>query len=332
MKHQFAGMLKEGAGVDCVFALQSKEVRSARTGDAYLALELADRSGRIQGVMFRPGSEAMSVPTGSAVRVRGTVTSWRGVRRVSVESLRPTEDYHREDLLPSGRRDRRELMKELRGMIATVQAPPLRAALRTVFGDKEFLRRFLACPGSQGYHHARIGGLAEHTLAVTALCGRLAETYEHADADLLVTAALLHDVGKVEELALGPSVAYTDAGILLGHVVLGERLLRESIARAGAPVPTAVLLQLSHIIFSHHGELEWGAPKRPATLEALILHHADSLDAKVSGFIDAAQGASLAEERWTDSCNLFRRPLWAPRPVEDDRPAPSPQQSFAACG
>jgi 3'-5' exoribonuclease len=135
----------------------------------------------------------------------------------------------------------------------------------------------------------------------------------------LVTAALLHDIGKVDELEFGTSIEYTHEGRLLGHVVLGVRRVQEAIRRKGVRVSDDVRVRLEHAILSHHGELEWGSPKRPATIEALLLHHADNLDAKADGFRSVTAGAAMAEEVWTDSSNLFRRPLYAPRAAEDDR-------------
>lgn len=331
MKDQFVSLLIEGTAVDSVFAMRSKELRSARTGEAYLTLELADRTGRMPAVMFRPPASAVAIPVGTVVGVRGTVTSWRGTRRVAVDSIRPTDGFDRTDLLPEGRRDRKELVRKLRSLVKGVRGPALASVLEAVFGDGDFMGRFLACPASQGYHHAHLGGLLEHTVAVAGMCENIVGTYHGADPDLLVCGALLHDIGKVDELAFDTSVEFTDEGRLLGHVVLGERRVRDAVARSGAGMSGQVLTQLSHIVLSHHGELEWGAPKRPATIEALILHHVDNLDAKIAGFAEAARGASLAEERWTDSHNLFRRPLWAPRAIEDDRGWP-PIEDIAHLG
>jgi 3'-5' exoribonuclease len=162
-------------------------------------------------------------------------------------------------------------------------------------------------------------------VAVAELCNTLSALYEEADRDLLITAALLHDIGKVDELEWDTAISYTDEGRLLGHVVLGERRVTAACGRLGESVPAELGLALSHVILSHHGELEWGAPKRPASLEALLLHHADNLDAKASGFVEAVGGAGAIEERWSDVTNLFRRPLYVPRPVGSDSP-PTPRE------
>ncbi len=328
MKSQYVRELSEGTRVDSQFALGSKEMRSTRAGEAYLALELRDRTGRIPAVYFRPTSEATVTPSGGVVRVRGVVSSFRGSKRVSVEHLAPVAEYDPTDLIESSRRDRDELVAEFKTLAATVRDRELRRVLKAVFGDRGFFERFVTCPGARAHHHAYLGGLIEHTLAVAGLCRTLGSTYEGLDRDLLVTAALLHDIGKVDELTYDTAVGYTDEGRLLGHVVLSERRLREAASALVPGVSPGVLTRLSHAVLSHHGELEWGAPKRPSTIEALLLHHADNLDAKADGFLTLTGGAARAEESWTDAANLFRRPLYAPAPVADERPVPEAAEAL----
>ncbi|MDF1541789.1 MAG: HD domain-containing protein [Anaerosomatales bacterium] len=327
MKNQYIRELAEGARVDALFALGVKEMRSTRAGEAFLALELADRSGRIPAVYFRPTSEAAGVPSGGVVRVRGVVSSYRGSKRISVEYLAPAAEYDPADLMESSRREKDEVVAEFKAVASTVRHRGLRRLLKAVFGDKGFFDRFVSCPGARTHHHAYLGGLMEHTLAVAALCRMLGQTYDGVDTDLLVTAALLHDIGKVDELTYDTAVGYTDEGRLLGHVVLSERRLREVAASLTPAPPRELLTRLSHAVLSHHGELEWGSPKRPSTIEALLLHHADNLDAKADGFISLTGNASRAEERWTDSSNLFRRPLYAPAPAADDRPVADSEEA-----
>lgn len=319
MKTQYVNELAEGTRVDAQFALQMKEMRATRSGDAYLALDLADKTGRLAAVFFRPDTEATAIPVGSVVRVRGTVTSFRGSKRISIDSLKPARQWEAEDLIASGPRPREELVDELRALVASVQSPDLKVVVRSVFADREFFERFVRCPGAQSYHHAYVGGLLEHTVSVAGLCKSVAAQYPDVDVDLLVAAALLHDVGKCDELSFETSIEYTDAGRLMGHVVLGARRVHDAVARVRSPRSSERLMRLEHAILSHHGELEWGSPKRPSTLEALLLHHVDNLDAKAAGFTALLGGAVRAEESWTDSANLFRRPLYAPRAAEDER-------------
>lgn len=318
MKPRFVSELAAGASVDGDFVLRSKQMRSSRTGDAYLAVELADRSGAIPGVLFRPSGEAASVPSGAVVRVSGRVTVFRGVKRISIDLMRPAARWDPSDLMATSPRAVDEMVGEFTRLVRSVSHKGLRATLRVVFGDSDVYDRFVRCPGAQSHHHAYIGGLLEHTVSVASLCSSLAERYEGVSRDLLVASALLHDIGKVDELSIDSGIGYTDEGRLIGHVVLGAR--RVDLAATSVGLDRDVAARLQHAMLSHHGELEWGSPRRPSTIEALLLHHADNLDAKAAGLSSLLSGASRAEESWTDASNLFRRPLYAPRPMEDDRP------------
>lgn len=321
MKAQYVRELAAGQRVDSVFVVCSKEMRSTRAGEAYLSLELGDRTGRIPAVWFRPSvGAAGQMPAGVVARASGTVTTYRGTKRISLDGLAPARDYDAGDMLASGHREIVEMVTQFRALASGVKDPALRALLRIVFGDKEFFERFSQCPGAQSHHHAYLGGLIEHSINVATVCTCLAPLYPEVDGDLLVTAALMHDIGKVDELRWGTSIEYTDEGRLVGHVVLGERRLHRCASRARPSLAGARLLRLSHTLLSHHGELEWGSPKRPSTIEALLLHHADNLDAKAGGFVSLVSGSAAAQEPWTDSQNHFRRPLWVPVPADDDRP------------
>lgn len=320
MKTQYVRELAQGQRISSTFALASREMRCTRAGEAYLALDLADRTGRISGIFFRPPATALALQPDSVVHVEGTVTAYRGTPRISVTHLAPSEAYDAQDFLPPSDRDEDELIAGLRRLAASVENRDLKRIVKAVFSDVHFLERFRLCPAAQSYHHAHVAGLLEHTVAVSHLCDVLAGIYPAVDRDMLVTAALLHDIGKVDEMACNTSIEYTDAGRLIGHVVLGERRMRDAARSIRPGVRDSVLDRLSHAILSHHGELEWGAPKRPSTLEALLLHHADNVDAKADGFIALTTGASSLDQRWTDAQNLFRRPLYAPVSAADERP------------
>jgi 3'-5' exoribonuclease len=312
MKEQYVRDLGEGMRVDSLFALASRDIRSARTGDAYLSLELSDCSGSIPGVMFRPGSADETIPTGSIVRARGIVTTYRGVRRVSIDALRPAEGFDARDLLPRGLRDREEMLGELRVAVKRVRDGRLRSVLRAVFGAPGFIDRFASAPAGNGPHHAYVGGLLEHTLAVAKLCESLAGSYPRVDHDLLLASALLHDVGRTEELSFESSFEYTDAGRLVGHVVLGEQIVSRAIDGLPRPLDRGVALRLVHSILAHHGEREWGALCMPCSLEALLLHHADNLDAQAAAFLDAVSGAAVLEQRWSARGGSFGHSLLVP--------------------
>lgn len=328
MKLQYVTGLAEGVRVESTFVLRSKEMRSTRSGDAYLALELADRTGVMPAVWFRPDAAGVSVPAGAVVRVTGRVTTFRSVKRISIEALTPASRYEPEDMLAAGPGDRESVIEQFRALAGTVKGAELRKVLRAVFGNEALFSRFVACPASELRHHAYLGGLIAHSLAVGRICDSLAGLYEQVDRDLLVTAALMHDIGKIDELSWETGISLTDEGRLIGHVVLGERIVHAAVSRLRSPVHPALMARLSHAMLSHHGELEWGSPKRPATLEALLLHHADNMDAKATGFTELIAGASALDERWTDAQNLFRRPLYAPSLAENERPGRIEEGAF----
>jgi len=314
---RYVSELVEGGRVDDVYFLRSREMRSSKTGDAYLVLELSDRTGCIPAVLFRPSLDASAVPARSAVRARGRVTKFRGTKRISLEQLQAADAWDSGELIGDSVRSADELKDQLRGLAASIENTRLKRLVRLVFGDSALFARFSACPASQSYHHAYIGGLLEHTVAVASMCSDLAGRYDGVDRDLLVTAALLHDIGKVDEISFETGIGYTDEGRLVGHVVSGVHRIRGISVKA--KLEHDELLRLEHAVLSHHGELEWGSPKRPSTFEALLLHHVDNLDAKAAGFSALLKGASLIEESWTDAANLFRRPLYAPKSLEDQR-------------
>lgn len=317
MTPRYVVELSEGSRVDASFALRSKELRAARNGDAFLTLQLSDRTGSLPGVYFRPSTSAVAVPVGTIVRVTGTVTVFKGVKRLSVDGMLPAEAWDPTDFLPAGLRPIEELAGEFRALCSSLTDKSLKRLVKSVFSEDGFFDRFQQCPGAQSYHHAYAGGLIEHTLAVARICDEASGRYEGLARDVVVTAAVLHDIGKVDELQCDSGISYTDSGRLLGHVVLGV----QRISRHAERVKTdpRLRMRVEHAVLSHHGELEWGSPKRPSTIEALVLHHADNLDAKVQGFSALLTGAVRADEQWTDASNLFRRPLYAPRALEDDR-------------
>jgi len=315
---QYVRELAAGQRVATVLSIIAKELRTARDGTPYLRYILADRTGRIPAVLFEPDSDALAIPAGAVVAACGVVTTYRGKKRMRLDSVSPGE-ADAGDLIATSPTDIAEARSSLRRLVESITTAELRRVLRAVFGDKEFLARFLASPGASEHHHAYVGGLAEHTVSVARVCEALTDLYPQVDRDLLITAALLHDIGKVDELEFDNTIGQTMEGRLVGHVVLGERRLRMSLDRKDVRVSTRTLALLSHAVLSHHGELEWGAPKRPSTLEALLLHHADNLDAKTAGFIGLTAHAASASEEWTDAHNLFRRPLHAPMAAEDER-------------
>lgn len=320
MKTQFIRDLKEGGTVETEFVVCRKEVRIARSGCAYLVLELGDRSGYVGARLFADAREtAERLSEGDYVAVRGTVERYRGRRELIVRSLVTLEPdaVDAADFLRTSPRSTDELLGFLEFLVREVANPHLRRLLEAFVADELFMEKFRTAPAAKSYHHAYLGGLLEHTVSVATLCEHAAQQYPEVDKDLLVTAALLHDIGKIDELEYRSKIGYSDEGKFIGHLIMGERMITERV-EAIPRFPRELALRLRHAVLSHHGELEWGSPKRPSTLEALILHHVDNLDAKVAGFGEIVRRYGGPDVKWTDLQNLFRRPLYVPRALADE--------------
>lgn len=304
--------LKCGTSVDGVFFLREVVARKTKFGRSHLSLRLSDRTGIIDARVWDASGELVKrLFPDTFVRVSGRIDHYRGsphIRVRVVEEVDATALDLRE-FVHSSYRNTSELAGCLEYFLTEVYDKDFSRLLHSFFGEADFLGRFLAAPGDVSSHHAYMGGLAEHTVSVATLCQHTCVQYPRLNADLLVTAALLHDVGKVEELTYCGRIGYSREGNLVGHVLLGERMLEEKIKTLNG-FPHEKRLLLMHVIISHHGELEWGAPKRPQSAEALALHHIDNLDAKVKGFLEVVEGRGRV--RWPQLQNYFRRPLDEP--------------------
>lgn len=328
----YVGDLHPGMEIQEIYLVSSKEQRTTKAGKPFLRLRLSDRTAAAECVVWE-NAEALGAAfaAGDLVWVRGRVSEYDGKVQIEASLVEPcpAADYDPRDFLPCTYRDVPELVGFLHFHIDSVSDPDYSRLLHSLFGDHDFLGDFSIAPAAKQFHHAYLGGLLEHTVTVAGFCDHVTQQYVRVNHDLLITAALLHDVGKIRELTYRKTIDYSDAGRFLGHVILGVTLISEHMDHLDG-FPEDKRQQLLHAIVSHHGELEWGSPKRPKTIEALILHHVDNLDAKAKGFLEIVEGSRNAE--WTDLRNLFRRPLHIPRathqepdflpPAEDDR-APS---------
>lgn len=288
----FVADLVEGEAATSFFLARQVQVRQRRSGDPYLSLVLGDRTGEVAAVMWEGAEEASKdLNEGDIVKVQGLLGTYQHERQLTITRLRKAmpEEIALEDYLPRSAQDPTALLARLRETVDGMREPHLKHLLGSLLADETFVAAFAAAPAAKTIHHAVLGGLLEHTVSVVGLCRLLAEYYPAVDRDLLLAAATLHDVGKVRELTWERVFDYTDAGRLLGHITLGALLVEERI-RAVPDFPEELAQRLLHCILSHHGELEWGSPRRPKTLEALVLHYAEDLDGKVNAFLGFAQG------------------------------------------
>jgi 3'-5' exoribonuclease len=290
------------ASVSAPFAIADVGLSPLKKGGLYLALRLSDRTGEISARKWDGGPAAAALLESVTVAlVEGKVEEYQGKLQVIVSSIRPAlpHEYEIEDIMRVASRQQEEMVLELNQVIASISNPHLRTLLINIFGNNEFRERFIIAPGARYLHHACRSGLLQHTLAVTFLCGQAVIVHPELDRDLLLTGAILHDVGKVEELQGELAYEYSDEGQLFAHIVLTDRFITRKIEEIeGFPPQLANLL--THILLTHHGKKEWGSPIFPATLEALALHYADLMDAKLQIGVEATTNPSQRQNaHWT---------------------------------
>ena len=313
MSGQRVADISPGDRVHGRFLVARKELRQGGRAGLFLDLTLWDVTGRRAVARVWENAAAISerFEQGDVVEVVGVAETYRDELQLRLEELHPIppEEADPTEFLPRTTKDIQELERRLAEVVKSITNVHLRELLLSFFRDPEFRRRFCVAPGAKALHHAYIGGLCEHTVEVVTLCEKVAEVFPQLDRDLLVTAAILHDIGKTEELSWGTAFDYTDAGNLLGHLALGERIVRQR-ADQIAGFPEELKLLVSHMILSHHGTGEFGSPKAPMTAEAIALHHAEDLDAKVNMFLGQIEAAREQGRRWTERHFLLGRSLY----------------------
>lgn len=280
--------LRAGEPVDVSLMVTDKRLVPFRdqAKGRYLAVILVDRTGQIEGRAWENAdSLAGEFEVGDVVQVTGTVEEYREARQLRLTSLRRLGEREMDlaDYLPVSPRDRREMEARLDELLASVTDEGCRAALDAFFADPDFRLAYCEAPAAKRIHHNYLGGLLEHSLEVAELVATVAGFTPALRRDLAVTGALLHDIGKIREYRYRPLIDLTDQGKLLGHTVLGWELLRERLAALAGTHPE-LAVELGHLILSHHGELEWGAPVLPQTLEAAAVHYADLLSGRVQQY------------------------------------------------
>jgi 3'-5' exoribonuclease len=288
-------------------------VRKDSRGAPYLSLKLVDRTGSVDARMWGrlPDDLMQEIPGPAYVDVEGQAHEYRGTLQVKLDRVRVMgkEEVAEEDYLPATEQDRRTLAAELEAAGRDLRNEDLRQLFELMVSDAGFWEDFCQAPAAKGMHHARIGGLLEHSVNCLRIARSLAEIYP-VDRDLLLFGAIFHDVGKVRELSWNAGgFAYTTEGRLLGHVVLGERLVSQYIAMLPG-FPEELALRLSHLLVAHQGETEYGSPERPKTLEALLVHLTDNLDARAEMYLESTKNVSPGG--WSHHENPLHRALYVP--------------------
>ncbi len=282
-----------------------------RNGDPYLAITLTDRTGEIEGRVWNRARELDSVfAQKDYVRIKGEAQKFRDSIQLKITHLEPVGDEEVDSglFLPVTQADTEKLWSEFNGYIKGIRSRVLSSLLNAIFRDQRISKAFKLAPAGKKMHHAYIGGLLEHSVSVTRMADSVCRLYPGLDRDLLVSGALIHDIGKIDEFSYSrPPIDYTDTGRLLGHVVLGASIIDSFIARLDIEASSSQIITLKHLVLSHHGQKEFGAPVLPMIEEAVVLNMIDDLDAKLNYLERLKRDIHGTGYGWTDYQRLFER-------------------------
>jgi 3'-5' exoribonuclease len=308
MKQSFVSDLNSEQNLTTFLLVCEKEIRSTKEGKPYLRLELGDRSGTIEARMWdQIEAVTREVEREDIVKIQGRVEIYRGKPQLSVQQMRKAkpEEIDLVDFLPSTKEDVEKLYKQLLSEADSIKNPWLKKLNLEILNDPKIFTRYKRAPAAKVMHHAYLGGLLEHVVGLCGLAHQIAEHYPELDLDLLLTAAILHDVGKLDELCYDRAIGYTTEGQLLGHIVMEI----ETVARAIEKIegfPAALKTVVQHLLISHHGQYEFGSPKLPMIREALVFHYMDDLDSKLAA-ARAALATESGDEEWSAYSGALQR-------------------------
>jgi 3'-5' exoribonuclease len=308
--------IKPGDKIASSFLVAEKNMAFSQKGSAYLNVRLKDKTGEIDGKVW---DNAMALDQvfkkGDIVYMEGRAQTYRNALQISIITVKPCapEDVDPSDYLPVSKVDTTAMFQDILAYIDAISSEPIKKLLTAFFYDEKTADLFRRAPAAKGFHHIYLGGLLEHTLSVVRLLDHAAKHYPQLNRDLLIAGGILHDIGKIYEFSYDGLIAYSDEGRMIGHLVMGVEMIDKKI-EAIPDFPVQLALELRHIILSHHGEFEFGSPKRPKTLEALVIHFMDDLDAKVNAFESfVAADAANADSDWTTYNRFFERYLYKGR-------------------
>ena len=342
MKKIFVEQIRERDWVDTPFLVRDKIMAMAKNGKPYMTLKLVDRTGEVEGrVWDRVDEFSERFGKNDFLRVQGKASVYLGKMQLVVQDLArlAEEEVDLADYLPVATRSTEELVTELRTRVDSLTDPHLRRLLEAFLADAAFLQLYATAPAAKSMHHVYLGGLLEHSLAVADLADDVSRRYPGVQRDLLVAGALLHDIGKVAELCYERSFDYTDEGKLIGHIVMGVEIVEEKV-RQLPDFPRTLVTLIKHLLLSHHGQYEFGSPKRPKTLEAVILNFLDDLDSKINGVRTHIERDPDNGSAWTSYHRLYDRyffketlpgtaqreePTAAPLRAKSPEPKPEPK-------
>src|SRR5579864_9676994 len=301
----------ENKVVTSSFVVAAKQVKPKKSGEPYLALTLADRTGQIEAKMWDNVAEALDAfEQDDYIKVKGLINRYKNHFQLTIHKLRKLGEAEVDfaDYLPKTTHDVEQLWQVIADFVSGFQNGHLRALVQAFMADPEIAAGYKNAPAAKTLHHAYIGGLLEHVVSLFRSCDLLSRNYPQIDRDLLLAGAFLHDIGKIYELSYSRSFSYTTRGQLLGHMIIELEMLHDKLA-AFPDFPQEMKVLLEHLIISHHGEYEFGSPKLPMFPEALLLHYCDDLDSKMESMRAHFERESASDEAWTGYNPSLGRPL-----------------------
>ena len=318
-KTKFVENLSAGESFDDLLMVKSIQLRETRAGKPYCAIVFADKSGDVHGPVWEDVDriQEICIP-GSVVAVRGVVQTYNNALQLKIETIQSVTDdaYPRSDFIAASHRQAGTMEQELKQLVAGVRNNYLRKLLNQIFFTSDAGPKYLQSPAAKGIHHAYLGGLLEHSLSMAHICVLLSEHYDGLDKDLLVSGALLHDIGKIVELENSSgAIDYTEPGRLKGHLVIGCELIGVQAAKV-KDFPEPLLTQLQHLVLSHHGRQEFGSPIVPMTAEALLLSFIDDMDAKMNLVQQLRRKINSKQMQWSEYQRSLERYLLL-KPYDD---------------
>ncbi|MBN1470483.1 MAG: HD domain-containing protein [Syntrophaceae bacterium] len=314
--------IKQGDKVASTFLASEKNMAFSIKGSPYLNVRLKDKTGELDGKVWDNAVELdKEFKKGDVIYIEGKAANYKNLIQISVINVKkiPWEEVDPADYLPAVKADVKTMFNELLGYIEKVDDPYLKALLNAFFQEEETSSLFQRAPAAKGFHHIYLGGLLEHTLSVVRLLEKVADHYPVLNKDMLIAGGILHDIGKIYEFSYNNIIDYSDEGRLIGHIVMGVEMINKKISSIDN-FPSHLALELRHIILSHHGEFEFGSPKRPKTLEALVVHYIDDLDAKFNAFHTFMADSANNDSDWTGYNRFLERFLYKTKIAEPNIP------------
>lgn len=312
MKQKFIRDFEANSIITETFLVRSKELRSKKSGEPYLSLVLSDKTGDLDAKMWDNVEEFDPLfDKDHFIKAKGLVQIYRNKPQMTLHKVRRLEDHEVDfmDFFPSTSKDVEQMYAELLDVVAGFTHPPLRAVMQELLLDDDVMGRLKRAPAAKSMHHAYLGGLLEHIVSLCRLARLVVQNYQNINLDLLLTGAILHDIGKIYELSYERGFGYSTEGQLLGHMVLELEMINGVIVRH-PDFPAELKTMIAHLIISHHGEYEFGSPKLPMTVEALILHKLDDLDSKIQAMQWMIERDSNLEGEWTSYSQILQRPIF----------------------